>query len=224
MARLVMLAVALASLLLAGGCHTVVNGTTQPIVVNSDPPGALVQVEGMPIQTTPAVLRLPRGFDSYVSITKVGFEPAKVFVTSTLASGSIGQTLASGAIVGAAIDIASGAAYKLSPDKIDVVLKPVASANAAAPDAPAVTAPASPSAKVSSRPHVASLAPANRPLPPAPATVEPADDDAAQATAAESRLRHIRRMLAEGLITDDEYTMLRARILKELAQVDAAGR
>lgn len=215
------------------GCQTVVNGFTQPIAVTTSPPGALVQVEGFPVQMTPAVVRLPRGTDAVITITKAGYEPQTVTVTSTLANGSLGQTIASGAVVGAAIDLASGAAYRLTPDKIELTLKPLPGGVAGGAVAATLEVPAAPVAseaapqpktpKVraglipSSRERIVSANTPPRNAEPAEATAWAEDDPRAP----QARLRHIRTMLAEGLITDDEYQMLRASILREMAQAQA---
>lgn len=207
------------------GCQTVVNGFTQPIAVTTSPPGALVQIEGLPVQMTPAVVRLPRGTDAVITITKAGYEPQTVTVTSTLANGSLGQTIASGAVVGAAIDLASGAAYRLTPDKIELTLKPLPGgiAGNAVAAAPVTTDPApqpkTPKVRAgllpSSRERISSANTPARAAEPPETTAAWSDDDP---RSPQSRLRHIRTMLAEGLITDDEYQMLRASILREMAQ------
>ncbi len=121
-------AVALAGLFFPGaGCATIVSGEVQKIKVTSEPPGAVVIAEpGKHRVTTPADLALPRGGGPYrLTFEKEGWRPADAPLSKGL-NGWLFGNLFFGGILGIVVDLASGAAYDLSPEEVHVVLTPAA--------------------------------------------------------------------------------------------------
>lgn len=122
-----------------GACATVTRGTTQQVTVRSEPPGAAVKTStGFSCASTPCTFKMPRkeGFD--VTITKEGYEDAKVTVESKMsgggAAGLAGNVIAGG-IIGIGVDATSGALMDLTPNPVEVTLTPVGATQAAAPAA-----------------------------------------------------------------------------------------
>lgn len=119
---------ACASTLGAGGCATLTHGIGQTVAISTDPPGAQVAVNGAPPRgagaaTTPATLQLPRREDAVVTLTMPGYE-AETFRLVSVVDGSVAEQLLKGGVVGGAVDLATGAAFRLVPDRLHVALKP----------------------------------------------------------------------------------------------------
>jgi hypothetical protein len=117
--------------------------------VNTTPPGAKVTTtNGFFCDSTPCSLKMPRKSAFTATITKTGFKPLQVIVTNHVAAGG-GVAMAGNAIVGgligAGVDLATGAMLDLTPNPVNVALEkddgtPVAVASAA----PAVASTANP--------------------------------------------------------------------------------
>jgi hypothetical protein len=121
-----LLSVALA--LMAGGCATVVSGTTQTIGVNTDPEGADCQFrrKGMlvgRVNPTPGTMQVGKDYESVsVSCTKEGFEDTTGVIGSEFQAMTLGNILLGG-VVGVVVDAASGAMMKY-PESVTFTLIP----------------------------------------------------------------------------------------------------
>lgn len=152
MSRVGLLSLVLVALL-ASGCATIVSGRHQKIRVTSAPLRARVIVEyqkadGGQVSSyeTPAEIHLPRRkSDVRLRIEKEGFAPVEVALKRK-ANGMLALNVANPMIYGAVItdgsagaragaiaafigvwigvDVATGAAYRLAPSRIDVTLTP----------------------------------------------------------------------------------------------------
>ncbi len=106
----------------ASGCATVVQGTTQKIKVSSDPPDAIVQVDGKIAGTTPVKLKLKTHSDHVLVFTKDGYKEEKVTLLRVVGSAVCGNIFMWG-VVGWAIDGLTASQYRLKPGKVHVELK-----------------------------------------------------------------------------------------------------
>jgi len=102
----------------AAGCATIVHGRTQGIAVASNPPATAVKVDGLEA-TTPGKLELARNRDHTVVFTKDGFPDRDVKLESGPSAWLLGN-IVFGGVIGLIVDFASGGAYKLSPDSVDM--------------------------------------------------------------------------------------------------------
>ena len=110
------------------GCATITRGKTQPLIVNSEPIGANVELSNGMNGTTPWTFELPRKNGVTVTISKEGFETTVVNVVSTVSSGGGMNTAGNiifGGLIGLAIDGGSGAMKDLTPNPVFVTLIPV---------------------------------------------------------------------------------------------------
>lgn len=126
--RQIGLAAALMAFCSLGGCATTIRGTTDVLVVESDPPGAHVRVSNGLSGSTPATFRLPRKGDYVVTITKDGHESVTVEVKhKVVGAGSAGMAgnILLGGLIGAAVDAGSGTMFDLVPNPIKVNLLPL---------------------------------------------------------------------------------------------------
>lgn len=146
------------------GCATVVRGDHTAWEVNTVPPGASVKTtNGFYCDSTPCSIQMPRRSDFSADIAKPGYKTLKVTVTHKIAAGGgaafVGNALIGG-VIGAGVDLATGAALDLTPNPVSVTLEKgdvptVASAPAAPADAPVVV-PAATAAPAEAAPAVIS--------------------------------------------------------------------
>jgi hypothetical protein len=154
-----------------GACATVTRGTTQQFTINSNPSGAQARTSsGFNCESTPCTIRMPRKDAFTVTVSKTGYKTVSMDVKTKLAdsgaAGFVGNALIGG-VIGAAVDVGSGATLDLTPNPLNVTLE-MADAAAPAPLVPAA-APVTPAAASSAAPASAPAA-----APPAPATPAPA--------------------------------------------------
>lgn len=133
------LAIAIAAGALSG-CTTIARGTTESWTINTTPPGASVRTStAFACDATPCTFMMPRKTEFDVTVTKPGFKNWQGHVAHRVAgaggAGFAGNVLVGG-LIGAGIDMASGAMMDLTPNPMNAVLEKEASV-ATVPDAPA---------------------------------------------------------------------------------------
>ncbi|MDR3506387.1 MAG: translation initiation factor 2 [Caulobacteraceae bacterium] len=151
-------------------------GTTQQFTIESTPPAAKARTSsGFSCESTPCTIRMPRKDAFTVTVSKPGYKTSvtdvKPKIASNGAAGFLGNALIGG-VIGAAVDVGSGATLDLSPNPlhIDLVAEgadpvgpaaPAAAATPAAAPAPAPTpsATATPASATPAASTVAALAP-----------------------------------------------------------------
>jgi hypothetical protein len=114
--------------LVALNCATVINSPFQSVAINSSPRRAKVVIRrwnnGGPVVytgVTPARCRLPRAAEYDVEISLPGYESQNVQIFRT-PSAPVAGNIFCGGCLGGGIDLASGSAYDLRPNAIDVDL------------------------------------------------------------------------------------------------------
>ena len=84
------------------GCATITRGTTEVLVVNSDPSGAQVQISDGHSCVTPCSVELKRKHDYHLKVEKAGYETVDTDVMSQVvgagAAGMAGNILLGGLI------------------------------------------------------------------------------------------------------------------------------
>ncbi len=122
------------------GCGTIVHGSSQTINFSTNPQGATIQFDNGMVYTTPSQVKLERKKDYVVTISKPGYQTQTLPITSVL-SGWLAGNLLLGGIIGGAVDMASGAAWTLTPEAVNVTLHPLAPGEVAAPAVPTAMSP-----------------------------------------------------------------------------------
>lgn len=118
----------LLTLVTLGACSSIVDGTSQEIVVNTNPPGAncSLEREGVSIariDPTPGAATVKKTkYDITVRCTKKGYQEATFLNNSGVAGATFGNIIAGGGI-GWAIDSASGADNKYD-SPVNITLNP----------------------------------------------------------------------------------------------------
>lgn len=114
--------------LVASACATVVGGTTQDVLIESQPPGAECKIDraganiGV-VNPTPGRVNVARSKDNVVvSCTREGYARSDELLASSFTGATLGNLLLGG-LVGVAVDAASGANNKY-PERVMVVLTP----------------------------------------------------------------------------------------------------
>lgn len=105
-------------------CATVTRGTNTALEVQTDPAGAqVVTSNGHQCPSTPCSLKMPRKSEFTATISKDGYEPVTVQVTNKVSgaggAGMAGNVLVGG-LIGAGVDVASGAMLDLTPNPVVV--------------------------------------------------------------------------------------------------------
>lgn len=127
---LVLIGMATVSSIAFTGCATITRGTSQALVVESDPPGADVELSNGLRGRTPASFNVKRRENLVVKIKKDGYEPVEATVTSTVGDGggtAMAGNIIFGGLIGAAIDGGNGSNKTLKPNPVSVKLQPIAS-------------------------------------------------------------------------------------------------
>jgi hypothetical protein len=122
----------LVALLLSGtllsGCASVVSGTYKNVRVTSDPPGALVRLDGTTRGVTPTVLHPSPRSDHRVTIELPGYKPFELVLQRRHDAMLVGN-VATGVFPGMGLDAATGAIYTLRPNPVHVDLVPLGDAS-----------------------------------------------------------------------------------------------
>jgi hypothetical protein len=139
--------IVLSAFSLLTGCSSVIEGTSQEIIVNTNPEGAncAVNREGVNIarvNPTPASVTIKKTkHDITIVCEKDGYQTATYLNKSGVAGATVGNIILGGGI-GWAIDSASGADNKYdSPVNLTLVPAQAASTPPVVPTAPATSAP-----------------------------------------------------------------------------------
>ena len=111
-------------LLLLTGCATIISGTHQTVSFTSSPAGATVHVNGY-IAITPATMSLKRGGGYQVRFRLAGYVDKTVELKSIDNWWLVGNAIfgLGGLLIGAPIDILSGAWKWLDKDSVSVILE-----------------------------------------------------------------------------------------------------
>lgn len=110
------------------GCATITRGTNQALVIESDPPGAEIELSNGLRGKTPASFTVKRRENLVVKIKKKGYEPVEATVTSTVGDGggtAMAGNIIFGGLIGAAVDGGNGANKTLRPNPVFVKLHPI---------------------------------------------------------------------------------------------------
>lgn len=126
--------------LLASGCATTVNGTTQRIAVDSTPSGAQVYVQGRSAGTTPLTVELERSKDYTLRLVKEGYEETNYPLARQKTRATMGNIWLGG-LIGFLVDAITGSDNEFVPAAVHADLRPVADAVARDSGRPPETAP-----------------------------------------------------------------------------------
>ena len=103
------------------GCATIFTGSKQTVTINSEPPDANIQVDGIDRGKTPAIIKLKKGNEGQVITLKLkGYETRTFQPETTLNPVAVLNLLS---IVGGGVDCLSGALWKYDPKTYEIILE-----------------------------------------------------------------------------------------------------
>lgn len=125
MKAIFMLALALAST----GCASAVRGTTEQVVITAEPDDAAIRTtSGQSCPRSPCSFEISRKTEFTAFAEKEGFKPGQIYVATKVsgngAAGMAGNILLGG-VIGAGVDVATGATLDHYPNPAHIVLVPV---------------------------------------------------------------------------------------------------
>jgi hypothetical protein len=113
------------AVLFLSSCATLIHGGgTQTISISTEPPGATVKVGGQDV-IAPGEVTLDRNRDYQVIAIKPGYDTGTTNINSRFSWVTILDLIF---ILPWVVDLVSGSAYNLTPDTVNIVLTPQASA------------------------------------------------------------------------------------------------
>lgn len=118
---------------LTAGCASIMHGTTQKVGISSQPTGANVMIDNMPLGITPVFADLKRSSEHVVTIEMAGYQKTQLTITKKV-SGWVWGNIVFGGLVGLAVDAISGGLYNLSPEQLNAQLLKVQANNVKSKD------------------------------------------------------------------------------------------
>jgi hypothetical protein len=111
-------------ILLAAGCATIVSGTSQTITFQSNPQGAQVLIDGLPVGITPLSIKVKKNDNTTVQLKLDGYE-TQIFKMQTEFDPMFFGNILIGGFLGSTTDAVSGATVEYSPDAYYTTLMPI---------------------------------------------------------------------------------------------------
>ena len=112
--------------LLVSGCATIVRGSSDEVLINSDPDEAGVTISNGMFCRTPCNIELKRKSDLIVKIEKEGYKTVRTALISTMDGASLGIGTAANflffPVVNDVVDYSTRANYSLKPNPLFVRL------------------------------------------------------------------------------------------------------
>ena len=117
---------AVVCLLIATGCASIVDGRKEPVSFSSDPPGAQIFINGMPMGVTPASIVLERSDfgKANVIFKKEGYQDQQAILETSLNMWFFGNVIF-GWVIGSSTDAVTGAMWKFAPNSYYVSMPPL---------------------------------------------------------------------------------------------------
>lgn len=109
--------------LTGGGCATILGGSTQLLIVNSNVDGAEVRLNDIRLGVTPLTVNLERGQTGVLKVTADGYKPHSVALNKKVSSLFFVNILSGGAF-GSSTDYSTGAMYEYEPSTFMITLQP----------------------------------------------------------------------------------------------------
>ncbi len=116
------------TLLIAGHLNltacSIFGGSAQPLMVNSDPPGAQVFINGTVAGTTPLQYQVPRRGDLAVEVRKPGYQTQSRMTGRKLSSVGIVDVIGGALFLVPLLGLIAPGAWEQDPSTIGVTLEP----------------------------------------------------------------------------------------------------
>lgn len=107
--------------MVASGCATVLDGSSQPVAFDSSPNGARIFVNGVEVGTTPLSMQMRRSKSTMILAKKDGYEDQQLAL-QTITNGNFWRNIMTGGPVGSTVDYFSDAMIEYSPNRYYISL------------------------------------------------------------------------------------------------------
>lgn len=116
------------ALIMSSACATVTRGSSDVFVVETTPSGAQVKTSNQfACDATPCSFKMSRKSEFDVTVSKEGYKTTTHFITNKMSgaggAGMAGNVLVGG-IIGAGVDVYTGASKDLTPNPLVIVMEP----------------------------------------------------------------------------------------------------
>lgn len=112
---------AVSATLMCSSCATIFTGTRQNVQINTSPPAADIEVDGIKVGVTPMAVSLKKGFTGQtVSLKLDGYETKMFQPTTDFNAVSVLNFLG---LIGWGVDAATGAMMKYNPKVYEIQLE-----------------------------------------------------------------------------------------------------
>src|ERR1041384_4382001 len=109
---------------LASGCATIMAGGPDHVPVSTNPPGATVFLDNMPVGTTPMMVTLNRETSSgMIRLEMAGFQPVTIIRAKGIHGWFLGN-LCAGGLIGIVVDLVTGDVKSFDDSPIALGLTP----------------------------------------------------------------------------------------------------
>lgn len=110
--------------IVSSGCATILDGSSQPVNIDSSPHGARIYVNGIEVGTTPLSMLMKRSKSTMILAKKNGYEDQQVALQTKINNTFWGNILTGGPF-GSTTDYASDAMVEYSPNMYHITLNPI---------------------------------------------------------------------------------------------------
>ncbi len=107
--------------LISSACTTVLNTTTQDVVIKTTPENAKISINGKRFGNSPQTINIERGTNHNLKVELEGYEPYETQITRKI-SFYFWLNVFNGVLPGMLIDMFTGSMYNLLPEDINVEL------------------------------------------------------------------------------------------------------
>lgn len=213
----------LAAAFAASGCASIVSKSQYPVTINSTPPGATVLIKNqkgleMHKAQTPTTITLDAGAGYFskarytLEFQKDGYQNSTSTITAELDPWYFGNIIFGGLIGLALVDPITGAMWQVD-DTLIAGLNPDPNAQ---PVAIPLAAPAAPVAATTTEPASAPAGDTATATPAAAAPVAVAAEAPPAVRSVADRLKELKALKDQGVVTTEEYEVKRAKLIEQL--------
>lgn len=114
------------SVFFLSSCASIFSGSTDDVMIKSEPDKAEIYINGTYKGTTPLKVELKRGKSHHIEIKAKDYEPY-ILLTDNSFNGLVCGNIICGGIIGLIIDFASGSAWNVKPDFVMAKMKKLVS-------------------------------------------------------------------------------------------------
>ena len=110
--------------MVSSGCATILDGSSQPVNIDSSPHGARIYVNGVEVGTTPLSMLMKRSKSTMILAKKNGYEDQQLALQTKI-NNTFWVNILTGGPLGSTTDYASDAMIEYSPNMYHITLNPI---------------------------------------------------------------------------------------------------